>query len=67
MLSYKNWKLMNESVGVTHALGISNPQNIGLVSNMPTEDEMLDKLKTKLDEAKKKLKKKMDGDVDIPK
>jgi hypothetical protein len=37
MISYKQWKLLNESLG-TYSLGLKNPQNLGLVSNHHTGD-----------------------------
>ncbi len=53
MLSYKKWKTLNESFDC--ALGISQPQSLGISSNAgPTLDEFLSLLNEK-----KKMKKKM--------
>ena len=38
MLSYKNWKSLNESI-LSRSLGISSPQSLGLVSPIHTEAE----------------------------
>ena len=38
MLSYKNWKSLNESI-LNRSLGISSPQSLGLVSPIHTEAE----------------------------
>jgi hypothetical protein len=38
MISYKQWKLLNESLG-TYSLGMKNPQNMGLVSNLPATEK----------------------------
>lgn len=54
MLSYKNWKLLEESFGFSN-LGIKTPQNIGSVGNLAG-----------LDEASKKMKKKMLEDDAVP-
>jgi hypothetical protein len=61
MLSYKQWKNLNESLGGAIPLGVSTPQNLGAVgSNLN-----LRQLEIELDEAKKKMimkaKKKMAG------
>jgi hypothetical protein len=46
MLSYKNWKTINESLnGVV--LGVASPQSLGIISNMPTEEEFLAEMKKK--------------------
>lgn len=61
MLSYKKWKSINESVlGGFNTLGIVTPSG-PIRSNMPlaTEDDLLGEMKKRLDEAKKKMKKKM--------
>jgi hypothetical protein len=59
MLSYKQWKTLNESFGGPINLGLTNPTNLGLSSNIPGID---------LDEAKMKkmlkAKKKMFGGDD---
>ena len=62
MLSYKQWKLLNESLGGAIPLGVSQPQTIGAVgSNLS-----LYELDQELQEAKKKMvmkaKKKMGGE-----
>lgn len=72
MLSYSQWKSLNESVqGVN--LGLGNVQNLGLMSNQAlTEEEFLAEMKKKAKEAKKKMRKKMglngedDGEVVPP-
>jgi hypothetical protein len=64
MISYKNWKSLNESFGFT-TLGLAQPQNLGLTSNLPTEEELLSEMKKKMAAIKKKMKKKMDGDMGI--
>jgi hypothetical protein len=52
MLSYKQWKMLNESVLPSFTLGVANPSNLGL--NAPSGFGM------DILEAKKKSKKKMD-------
>lgn len=39
MRSYKNWKLVNESVIPGRNLGISTPQSLGLQSNVPLSEK----------------------------
>lgn len=53
MLSYKQWKTLNESILPSFSLGIGNPSNLGLQSPFST-----------LEEGKKKSKKKMWDDED---
>jgi hypothetical protein len=63
MLSYKNWKLINESFVGDAVLGIISPQSF-LVSDAPASmstDEVLEEMKKKLAKAKKK----MNGDGEI--
>jgi outer membrane biosynthesis protein TonB len=70
MLSYKNWKSYkypseqkcNESVGATFVLGVKQPQNIGTVGSTGASEDLTD-FDIALEEAKKKLKKKMDGEM----
>lgn len=64
MLSYKEYKQINESVLGTRTLGMSQPQSLGIISDMPTEEELLAEMKKKMAETKNKMKKKMLGDVD---
>lgn len=59
MLSYEKWKVISESLGGALPLGIKTPETIGVIGN---NTEPLD-FATELEEAKKCLKKKMDGDV----
>lgn len=62
MLSYEKWKVISESLGGAIPLGIKTPETIGVVGN---NTEPLD-FEAELEEAKKCLKKKMDGDVPSP-
>lgn len=62
MLSYKNWKLYNESIGSTFVLGVKQPQNIGTVGATGASD-ITSEIEIALEEARKKMKKKMNGDM----
>jgi hypothetical protein len=73
MISYKQWKTINESfIGTTTTLGVSTPQSMGVMGQqmgqINSEEELLDEMKKKFaymkDNLKKKMKKKMDGDID---
>ena len=61
MLSYKNWKSINESFGGYTALGIKTSPTVGITTNAltMTQEEFMADMRQKLDEAKKKMKKKM--------
>ena len=64
MLSYKNWKTFNESIGSTFVLGVKQPQNIGVVgANGSSEEDKFSEFDIALEEAKKKMKKKMNGEM----
>jgi len=65
MLSYEKWKVISESMGGAIPLGIKTPETIGVVGNITEPVEPLD-FEAELEEAKKCLKKKMDGDVPSP-
>jgi hypothetical protein len=73
MVTYKQWKTVNESFIGSTTLGLATPQSMGLVGQqvqqLPSEEQMLDEMRKKMsymkDNLKKKMKKKMDGDVDI--
>lgn len=68
MLSFEKWKLMNESLGGAFTLGVKSPDTIGVVGSNTEEiieNEPLS-FERELEEAKKCLKKKMDGDVPNP-
>lgn len=67
MLSYKQWKVINESVMGTTAMGIQTTPSLGIVADIPTQDELIAEMKKKLSAAKAKMKKKMDGEVIDPK
>lgn len=62
MLSYKNWKLYNESIGSTFVLGVKQPQNIGAIGATGASD-ITSEIEIALEEARKKMKKKMNGDM----
>lgn len=57
MLTYKQWRTLNENVGSALPLGVSSPQAIGVMGSNSARWEM------ELEEAKKKMKKKMLGDA----
>jgi hypothetical protein len=56
MLSYKQWKTLNESILPSFNLGITNPSNLGIQSQSGFTMD--------LEETKKNSKKKMFGDED---
>lgn len=59
MLSYKQWKMLNESIMPSFNLGVVNPSNLGVQTQSAF---MMDIEEAKM--AKKKAKKKMFGDDD---
>ena len=75
MISYKEWKQLNESIIGMSNIGLVQPQNLGILSNSPTvqpqevvvdadsneDDEIIAEVKKKI----AKLKKKMDGDGEV--
>jgi hypothetical protein len=64
MLSYKEFKQINESVMGARTLGLAQPQSLGIITDIPTEEELLAEMKKKMAATKAKMKKKMFGDVD---
>lgn len=59
LLSYKQYKLLNETLGSPITLGLARPNNLGLIGNNLTPEELE---KIRLEESKRKKKKMDDGE-----
>lgn len=62
LLSYKQYRILNETLGSPITLGLARPTNLGMIGNRFTPEELA---AIDLEEGKKKKKKMNDGEIEI--